>query len=343
MNTPAFKSTRAPVAALLLLAPIIGEVLSGATRLSFIFVLLPEIMVWGCGALLIRETVRRWNGGWTSLLLLGFALAVAEEFIIQQTSIAPLPWIHDGPVYGRVLGVNWPWFLFMLVYEAVWVVVVPVQVCELMFPSRRKEPWLRRGGLWIAGTVFLAGSFIAWFLWTQIARPNSFHAPAYHPPPILVLAGLTAILLLIALAYAVRNRRAAPRRVPAAGPWFLAAAGLLLGLPWYLLMLVIFAPRPDLPLVVPMGLGIGWAGLAVALVRHWARAESWADLQRWALCLGALLAVMLGGFLGSNAWPTVDVVGKIVLNLLALAGMGVLAARISTVGRDSVEPSNETE
>src|ERR1700755_3207753 len=82
----------APAGTLIVLAPVIAEVLSGATRLSYIFVIVPEMMVWGCGALLIREAVVRWRGGWPSLLSLGLALSVAEEFIIQQTSLAPLPW-----------------------------------------------------------------------------------------------------------------------------------------------------------------------------------------------------------------------------------------------------------
>ncbi|HTE49772.1 MAG TPA: hypothetical protein VK698_02780, partial [Kofleriaceae bacterium] len=120
------KHRLAPVLTLLLLAPIVGEVLSGATRLSYIIVLIPEIMVWGCGALLVREAVRRWRGGWISMLVLGLALAVAEELVIQQTSLAPLPWLGDLPAYGRVWGVNWVYFLFMLGYEATWIVLVPV-------------------------------------------------------------------------------------------------------------------------------------------------------------------------------------------------------------------------
>ena len=40
----------APIFLLIIFAPGIAEVLSGATRLSFIFVLIPEMMVWGCGA-----------------------------------------------------------------------------------------------------------------------------------------------------------------------------------------------------------------------------------------------------------------------------------------------------
>lgn len=131
----------APAITLLLLAPVIAEVLSGATRVSYIIVLVPEIMVWGCGALIIREVVVRWRGGWTSVLLLGLALSIAEEFIIQQTSPAPLPWLGSAPVYGRVWGVNWVYFLFMLGYESVWVVLVPVQVAELIFSERRNDRW----------------------------------------------------------------------------------------------------------------------------------------------------------------------------------------------------------
>jgi hypothetical protein len=62
------------------------------------------------------------------MLLLALALSVAEEFVIQQTSIAPLPWLGAGRAYGRAGGVNWIYFLYMLGYESVWVVVIPVQL-----------------------------------------------------------------------------------------------------------------------------------------------------------------------------------------------------------------------
>ena len=138
---------RAPIWTLLILSPVIGEVLSGSTRLSFLFVLIPEVMVWGGGALLCRELVRRWRGGAPSLVLLGLALSIAEEFIIQQTSLAPLPFPGANASYGRYLGVNWIYFLFMLGYESVWVVLVPVQVTELSFPRHQFEPWLRPRGM----------------------------------------------------------------------------------------------------------------------------------------------------------------------------------------------------
>ena len=94
--------------------------------------------MWGCGALLCRELVRRWQAGGTSLLLLGLALSIAEEFVIQQTSLAPLPFPGANVSYGRAWGVNWLYFLFMLGYESVWVVLVPVEITELIFPGPAK-------------------------------------------------------------------------------------------------------------------------------------------------------------------------------------------------------------
>jgi hypothetical protein len=105
LMSPAQVRYRGPIWTLLL-APVIGEILSGATRLSILFVLIPEIMCWGCGALLCREMVRRWRAGAVSLLLLGLALSVAEEFVIQQTSLAPLPFPGANASYGRFFGVN---------------------------------------------------------------------------------------------------------------------------------------------------------------------------------------------------------------------------------------------
>ncbi len=73
--------------------------------------------------------------------------SVAEEFIIQQTSLAPLPFIGANAAYGRLWGVNWVYFLFLLGFESLWVVMVPVQITELCFPRHRHQPWLRKRGL----------------------------------------------------------------------------------------------------------------------------------------------------------------------------------------------------
>ncbi len=318
----------APAFTLVVLAPVVAEVLSGATRLSFIFVLIPEIMVWGCGALIARELVRRWEGGWTSMLMLGLALSIAEEFIIQQTSLAPLPWV-SAPAYGRAWGVNWIYFLFMLGYESVWVVLVPVQITELIFPKSRKQLWLKKGGLIISSLVFVLGSFIAWFLWTQIARPKTFHVPKYEPSFILVFCGVLSIVFLVFAAYALRNAGRGVRSVASTpSPWMVGVVTLVFGFPWYGLMALIFGPRRELALWMPMIAGIVWAGLAYFVIRRWASSSGWRDIHSWALVFCATLVCMIAGFSGSGFWPRMDIIGKGILNVVAVVGFIWLGVKI---------------
>jgi hypothetical protein len=315
---------------LLVLAPIVAEVLSGATRISFLIVLIPEIMVWGCGALLIREIVRCWRGGWTSMLLLGLALSVAEEFIIQQTSLAPLPWLGSAPAYGRAWGVNWGYFLYMLGYESVWVVLVPVQLTQLIFSKRCHEPWLRARGLVIAGLVFLLGSFIAWFTWTQQARTMVFHAPKYQPPLALIAAGVLTIALLAIAAWALRGAAEAKvsRSRKAPKPWQVGIGGFLLGMPWWVLISLVFIPNISIDPPIPLAVGVLWAVFAFFVIRRWSSGAEWGDMHRWALIFSAILVCMLGGFGGSSVWSRMDLTGKAVLNVIAVLCLLVLARKL---------------
>ncbi|MGC4045742.1 MAG: hypothetical protein QM758_18285 [Armatimonas sp.] len=326
-------TTRAAVLTLLLLSPIIGEVMSGATRLSYIIVLVPEIMVWGCGTLLIRELVRRWGGGWLSVFLLGLGLAVAEEFLIQQTSLAPLPWLGNQPTYGRAFGVNWVYFLYMLGFESVWIVLVPTSIAELLFPEKRDKPWLGIGGMITTVIVFLLGSFIAWFAWIKIARSKTFHVPDYHPAIIAFVLGTLAILLLGVAGYALRNVRPATSLRHAPKPTVVAIIAFIIGIAWQLLLAIIFVPSVQGPVWIPLTLGLALAGATLWGIRNWTGDKSWSEQHIWALAFGALVASMLGGFAGANAWPQTDLVGKIVLNLLGIAGMLWLSRRLHSIPR----------
>jgi hypothetical protein len=314
-----------PAFTLALLAPTVAEVLSGATRVSFLFALIPEIMVWGCGALIIREVVRRRRLPWTSMLLMGLGLSIAEEFVIQQTSLAPLPWI-SGPIYGRALGVNWLYFLFMLGYESVWVVLVPVHLTEMIFWRRRNQPWLRIRGLVISSVIFLLGSFVAWYAWVKRARPMVFHVPPYHPPRLIVLLGVLAIVGFVAVALSLRDSSSRSER-KAPSSWVAALVVLAFGFPWYALLGFIFDPNLKLralPFWIPMLGGIAWAAAAFLVFRHWSSSAAWNDKQIYALIFAAILVCMIAGFLGSSLWPRVDVIGKSILDIVAVVLLLVL-------------------
>jgi len=329
LKAPVATRYRGAIWTLLILAPVISEVLSGSTRLSILFVLIPEVMVWGGGALLARELVRRWRAGVGSLLCLGLALAVAEEFIIQQTSIAPLPFPGVHGDYGRYMGVNWLYLLFMLGFESVWVVLIPVQVTELIFPNRRANPWLRTRGLIATIVVFLLGSRLAWYGWTQQARPRMNAAP-YHPPANLILLGLAAIACLIGLAWILRgslhlNKRNS--RQPA-NPWLIGLVFSVFAAAWFELIGLMFAPHPGIAVWVPLTAGPIWAILAFAIVRYWSRSSRWGDWHGFAVCFGGVLGCMAISDASAAGWTRVDLIAKFVFQLLAVAGFLLLARKM---------------
>jgi hypothetical protein len=265
------------------------------------------------------------------MLMLGLGLSIAEEFVIQQTSLAPLPFPGALAHYGRACGVNWIYFLFMLGYESVWVVLVPVQITELLFGSRRQAPWLRNRGLFIAAILFLIGSRIAWYAWVKRVRPMIFHLPPYHPGALIIGSGVFAIALLAILAYFVRRvGTGKPNPAHGAPPaWLVVVLGFVLGCPFYALMRFVFAPKePHVAFGVVMAGGIAWAVLVYLLVGRLGRSACWSDMHRWALTFGSTLLCMAAGFSGSRTWKPIDFYGKAVLNLLAVVAFFMLMSRL---------------
>ena len=331
-TTPAAKASsavrfRGPIWALILLAPFIAEVLSGSTRLNILFVYIPEVMIWGVGALLCRELVRRWRAGGTSLLLLGLALSVAEEFLIQQTSIAPIPFAGAHADYGRTWGVNLVYLLFMLGFESVWVVVVPVQVTELMFPKRSREPWLRMRWIIVCCVVFLLGCRGAWYGWTQQARPR-LGAAAYHPPAALLMVGIASIVGLIGLAYLLRGQAAEEDSRRTAPAWVAGVTAFVTGLGWFFIITQIFIPKPVQPYWLVVLMGIGWALVTFALFTAWASRWGWSTLHRYSAALGATLGCMTAPYLSIASWAKPDVIALVVFDVLALTGFALLGRKV---------------
>jgi hypothetical protein len=57
-------------------------------------------------------------------------------------------------------------------------------------------------------------------------------------------------------------------------------------------------------------------------------------MHRWAVVFGATLVCMVAGFLGSSAWPRVDMIGKSILDVIAILGFVILAQRIRRRGSE---------
>jgi hypothetical protein len=312
-----------PAFTLIVLAPLIAEYLPGATRTSSLFVFPLEMAIWGGGALLIRAAVRHFRLGWLNMFLMACALSIAEEFVIQQTSFAPMIiQITPGAAFGRAFGVNYEYFLWAVFYEAVLVVMVPVMVTELIFEDRRADPWVGPVGASIVGLLFVIACLPAWYLWTQLVREKIFHLPHYSPPAAGVAAAVASILLLVWLAIGRPRETMRGARAPASppSPWLLGVGAVIAAVIWQALVVLAFGLRPDFPTWIAMVVGIATALIGLALLPRYAAHPAWSDSHRIGLALGAILGSMAIGFVGFiYGTSPLDLWGKIISNAIAAA------------------------
>jgi hypothetical protein len=323
----------APLATLLVLSPVIIEVLFGATRITLLFLLIPQICIYGGAALLIRTLVHRRRRGWVAILLLGMAFAIAEECVILQTSVSP-PYqqlLFGGapdPTYSWAFGVGWAYLLWALGYESIWAIIMPIQLTELIFPDGRDDLWMGRWGMVITAIVFVLASFGIWYLFTQVGIAPGL---AYEAPLPLVLIALASILALgtAALGPWSLPRPAQPATQSAPKPWLVGLVAFVLSLPWFVLAILPYVVPPSLPAVIPLLIGLAWALAAFFLIRRWSASPGWQDVHRLALISGALVASMSAGFVinGPTLSP-VDLVGKVVLNVMAVLLLAYLAWKL---------------
>lgn len=322
----------APAITLIFLAPLVTEILPGATRFSSIFVFPIEVLVWGGGALLIRYIVRKWQLGWKSMLCLALVLSIAEEFLIQQTSVAPMVIHLKGAIYARALGINYVYLLWALIYESVSVVILPIYLTELIFPERKKDLWITKGGVILFSSLFLLGSFAAWFTWTQIARVKVFHLAAYKPSISLVALATIAIAFLIFLAtrQLINNTSPVKQKVKQPAPWLLMISGGIWSILLFGLVLLGFGIQPLFPPVFAIIGGLILAIATLYFLPRWTINPGWDRMHTFSTIFGVMLGSMLITFVGFiDALPK-DLYFKIIVDAIAIIFMIGLGLRIKT-------------
>ncbi len=301
MDKKETKGSFAPAITLMFMAPLLTEVLPGATRFSSIFVLPIEVAVWGSGALLIRYMVRRRQSGWLSMLLLAIALAIAEEWLIQQTSIAPMVIKLKGETYARSGGVNYVYFLWALIYEPVFVVFLSVYLVELIYPSRKNNVWISKRGMFAVIPLFIIGSILAWLTWTHIARVKVFHMKAYNPSLTKVIIATAAICILIYIATRLLKNKDRNIHTPQKplSPLLLGILGAAWAVLLYGIVLLGFGIAPHFPPYIAIAAGVILLAVPpIAVLPRFAASDSWNMMHQYGLVCGTVTGSMLAGQIG---------------------------------------------
>jgi len=215
-----------PWLALVLLAPVMGELLSGSAPPAeffqpFGFTIM--VALYGCGALVCREFKTRWRKGVGSLVLLGCGYGVLEEALMVASFYNP-GWMDLGVLagFGRALGVNWVWAVELTMYHALFSVTTPVLLVELAYPSRKAEPWLTDRGLKIVAAVLLIDVVVGFVLFGTML--------GYWPPAPQYLLGVAATLGFVYAAHRLPSGWARKGARLMRRPAFYTAVGFLAAL-----------------------------------------------------------------------------------------------------------------
>jgi hypothetical protein len=178
---------RKAIYSLLFLSPVLAELVSGSSPPLEFFSpnLLGLLALYGCGALLIRDAVIRWDKGWATLLLLGCAYGVYEEGLVVSSWFNP-NWPDISSTYGRVGEVGWIWAASLTLYHAVVSIAIPIFLIDVLFPEFKGKRLLSEKA---TGWCLF---FFALCLPVYALAFSYFHGPEQLIAPILGLAFLEA-------------------------------------------------------------------------------------------------------------------------------------------------------
>jgi hypothetical protein len=308
-------------ASLFFLAPLVAEYLLGDIPLSNMGAMIALAPMYGGGAILIRETVRRSGRGWPTFILLALAYAVMEEGLVSLTLFDPHYLGLSLLAYGYIpaLGTAFPWAIFVLSIHVIWSMAVPIGLTEALFTEPEQKPWLGRIGLIVSSLLLLFGSTAA-ALFQRSKDP-------FRDTPLEMVVVLIVIALLIVAAFRF-PRRAPTQSLKPAPPAVIGVASLILGAG----VITIYA----------RGSSVGWPwpaavlaelivdGLLILLFWWATRMRAWNALAAWAAATGGMLVYAWHGYAlehdfghDSDFWPHSMLVAFFILLAIG-AGLNVV-------------------
>jgi hypothetical protein len=319
------------VIALFFTAPLVAEFLLGDISIRLLVALIPLAPMYGGGALLIREVVRRARRGWPSILVLGAAYALVEEAFTTQSLFNP-DYLH---LHGHFLTHAWIpflhmggwWTLFMLNLHAFWSISVSIALVEALFPAQADQPWLGRLGDSIVFVLFLIGCVFGTLI---TLKQDRWVAPAWQ-----FVSASVVILLLVALAFRLRPVEAHHESGYVPPPGFTGAITFVLGF---------------CVLMIPPGLNWGAVAAMLALdvvflvpVSVLSRRAAWNRLHILSLAAGGAVAYGTHAFLAHPVAGGVGLVARIGNVIFLAAAVAVIVAGARRTARSLRSPATLTQ
>ena len=327
VTSPVRTTNRWAATTLIVLTPLLAELALGSTPIEYGWLVVLWLPLYGGGALLIRELVRRTGRGWPSILVLGLAYELVEDGIGLQALTSPT--LYGAANWGpRLFGLNLTYWEANISYHLVFTVVIPILLVDLMFPAHRRAPYLRVPGLVGTAVLFVLGAAIIRLVVPPFADPD------YTAPLPVTIGWIVAVVVLGVVALRVvpawRASGPGPGAVPAR--WVLAVLGfvgttVVMFLQWPTFGSAGPALTRGVWALVPMAVAAAVLVAAGLRVRRWHGSAAWTDLHALWLAGGALVAHTTWGIVAIADAP-IDRVALAVVLALTLLGLALLDRRV---------------
>lgn len=260
MASPPLPSNRRLILYFVLLAALLPEAITGSTPpqgwLNPVQALL-NFWLYGTGVLVVREVSLRWKVGWPGILLLGAAYGIVEEGLAVTTFFNPtLPQVGVLGAYGRDLGVNWLWAVWLSTFHAIVSIGIPIFLMEWHWPALKGKRLLSDRGLYM--TIALLG---------LAALTINVLVHAYSPYREAGPEYVAAFVAIAFLAYAAK-RWAGPwwGRIPAAGAPLSVRGNFIAGFGFIGASFLVYAGGPALGGLPLLSLAQGLILVSIALL-----------------------------------------------------------------------------
>ncbi len=269
---------------LFFIAPIVSELLFGSTPLSRIQLLPIEALLYGSGAVLVREYAQRRQLGSLSIILLGTAFGIIEECILLQSAFNPT-FLHLDLTFGRRAGINMVWAQYIIVYHAFWSITIPILLTRLIFPRTKNDPWINRMGVSFMAVLYVLAGVMHYVIFLNM---SSYQAPFLKT---IVAAVISGGLIVLASRFGPGQSRQTHLR-PSNNVVGLTSFVMAIG--WLFLLGLVFQNEAGLS---PWSVQV--AGLAlllsfILLLSGWLRMD-WTELHTFSAVAGGLAASSLFG------------------------------------------------
>lgn len=314
----------APVAALMVLAPLLAELPSGAMRptdfLSPMIFFPFTVVVYGLPVLALREIAVRLGLGATGLWVLGMTYGLFNEGLFSETFYYPL----ESPLpefagYGSVGDLQVPWMTYILPWHGLFSVLLPVTAVDRLFPRRSGRPWFSAKTAVVLTAATAALGLARFILNGEDIAVHSGSVFVFH----LAVLCLLAVGLSVAAVRLPRSPRLTSGRDGRARLWrsFAVGAGLyLVGLLGMVLLAAAGAPW-----FLPVGYGIA-AVLAVVWASTRIREVKRSTVLAFTLgCVAleaAVIPLFVQGLLGKGLEPLVTGAAIVAAAIFAMVRLG---------------------